>query len=161
VGYQLNQILNKNMIHQTMAPKKTKASINTKVMETWIEDTLREAEHFEIPGVIVKPKHKHPIARYGIDRLTLCKGGISDETVDRIYRSLFVYSVGFYELIKTCLKHTDNRYEHITAIWKVFSILLEYCCKSDYKMLVDQITIQNEERMKQMEIEHKLKMDEI
>lgn len=70
-------------------------------MEAWIEDTLQEAEHFEIPGAIVKPKHKKPIARYGIDRLTLANGGISDETIDRIYRSLFVYSVGFHELIKT------------------------------------------------------------
>lgn len=70
-------------------------------MESWIDDTLQEAEHFDIPGVIVKPKQKKPITRYGIDRLTLSKGGISDEMIDRIYRSLFVYSVGFHELIKT------------------------------------------------------------
>ena len=129
-------------------------------METWIEDTLTEAEHLEIPSVVIKPLHKKPIARYKIDRLTLSKGGIPDETIDRIYRSLFVYSVGFHQLIKSCLQHTGNRYEIITAIWKVFAILLEYSCKSDYQMLVDQVTIQNEERMKQMEKEHRNELED-
>jgi golgin subfamily B member 1 len=153
--------LNRNFIHQPIANKKTKARVNTKIMETWIEDTLHEAEQFEIPGVIVKPRHKNPIARYGIDRLTLARGGISDETIDRVYRSLFVYSVGFHELMKTCLEHTKNRYELITAIWKVFAILLEYCCKSDYKMLVEEIHIQNEQKLKQMEVEYNHKLEEM
>ena len=130
-------------------------------MEAWIEDTLHEAEQLEIPGVIIKPKHKNPITRYGVDRLTLAKGGISDETIDRVYRSLFVYSVGFHELMKTCLKHTNNRFELITSIWKVFSILLEFCCKSDYKILVGELTIQNEQKLKQMEEEFKYKIDEM
>ena len=69
-------------------------------METWINETLSDAEHLDIPGVILKPEHKNPISRYGIDRLTLTNAGIPNETVDRVYRSLFVYSVGFYELIK-------------------------------------------------------------
>lgn len=129
-------------------------------MEAWIEDTLTQAEHFEIPSVIKKPSHKNPITRYGIDRLSLSKGGISDETIDRIYRSLFVHSVGFHELIKSCLQHTKGRYEHITSIWKVYSILLEYSCKSDYQMLVDEVTVQNEQKMKQMEQDHHNKLKE-
>ena len=120
-------------------------------MENWIDDTLQEAEHFDIPGVIIKPMQKKPISRYGIDRLTLSKGGISDDTIDRIYRSLFVYSVGFHELMKTCLQHTNNRYELITSIWKVFAILLEYSWKSDYNMLIEEVNKENELKMKQME----------
>ena len=57
----------------------------------------------DIPGVILKPEHQKPIARYQIDRLMLFGAGIPSTTIDRIYRSLFVYSVGFYELIKNCL----------------------------------------------------------
>lgn len=45
--------------------------LNPKVIETWINETLKDAEHLEIPGVIVKPEHKNPISRYQIDRLTL------------------------------------------------------------------------------------------
>ncbi|CAI2361027.1 unnamed protein product [Moneuplotes crassus] len=159
--YSVDSKIKKNILFQPINDKKSKAKVNTKVMEAWIEDTLTQAEHFEIPSVITKPSHKKPITRYGIDRLTLSKAGISDETIDRIYRSLFVHSVGFHELIKTCLQHTKNRFEHITSIWKVYSVLLEYSCKSDYKMLVDQVSIQNEERMKQMETDHNNKLEEM
>jgi len=90
----------------------------------------------DIPGVILKPEMKDPITRYGIDRPTLLKENIPPEMVDRIYRALFVYSVGFYELLKRCLEHTNQNYAIITNLWKVFSVLLEYCCHSDYKMLI-------------------------
>lgn len=90
--------------------------------------------------MILKPEHQNPISRYQIDRLILVNNGIPPETVDRIYRSLFVYSVGFYELIKNCLQHTEKKYSMITNIWKVFAILLEYCCRTDYRMLISEIS---------------------
>ena len=102
--------------------------ISSKVMETWINETLADAEHLDIPGVILKPEHKNPISRYSIDRMTLTNAGIPNEVVDRIYRCLFVYSVGFYELVKTLLSHCEKKYSVITCIWKVFSVMLEYCC---------------------------------
>jgi len=77
--------------------------MNPKVLETWINETLKDAEHLDIPGVILKPEHRDPISRYQIDRITLTKSGISNELCDRVYRALFVYSVGFYELVKKCL----------------------------------------------------------
>ena len=73
--------------------------INSKVMESWLNETLKDAEHLDIPGVILKPEHKNPVSRYGIDRIELTNCGIPNEFVDRIYRCLFVYSVGFYEMI--------------------------------------------------------------
>jgi hypothetical protein len=82
---------------------KASSKMNPKVLETWINETLQDAEHLDIPGVILKPEHKNPISRYGIDRLVLTNAGIPNEMVDRIFRALFVYSVGFYELIKKCL----------------------------------------------------------
>lgn len=125
--------------------------MNTKVMETWINETLADAEHLNIPGVILKPEHKNPISRYCIDRLTLTNSGIPNDTVDRVYRSLFVYSVGFYELIKQLVAHCQKKYSIITSIWKVFSVLLEYCCQSDYRMLISEITNQHEEEIEIMQ----------
>ena len=75
-------------------------NISSKVIENWINSTLSDAEHLEIPSVILKPKNKVPLTRYGIDRISLTSAGISSDMVDRIYRSLFVYSVGFFELLK-------------------------------------------------------------
>lgn len=101
--------------------------INPKVIECWINETLSDAEHLDIPGVLLKPEHKNPISRYGIDKLTLTNAGIPTAMVDRVFRALFVYSIGFFELMNKCLAHTKNKYKTITSIWKVYAILLEYC----------------------------------
>ena len=42
--------------------------VSNRVLETWINETLTDAFHLEIPGVLTKPEHKNPIHRYGIDR---------------------------------------------------------------------------------------------
>ena len=55
-------------IHQT---KDSSLRLNAKVLETWINETLHDAEHLDIPGVVLKPEHKNPISRYSIDRLSL------------------------------------------------------------------------------------------
>ena len=77
--------------------------MSPKVLETWINETLQDAEHLDIPGVIIKPEHTAPRSRYGIDRIAFQQAGIPLDLIDRVYRALFVYSVGFYELIKKCL----------------------------------------------------------
>ena len=86
------------------------SSVSNRVLETWINETLTDAYHLDIPGVLTKPEHKNPIHRYGIDRQTLVGAGISSEEVDRIYRSLFVYSVGFFELLKKVLATTSRNF---------------------------------------------------
>jgi hypothetical protein len=40
-----------------------------------------------------------PTVRYGIDKDTLKLLGVTEVNVDRLYRALFVYSIGFYELL--------------------------------------------------------------
>lgn len=75
------------------------STINSKIIEHWMNETLDDAEHLNIPGIILKPENKVPVFRYKIDRITLMSGGIPNESVNRIYRALFVYSVGFYDLI--------------------------------------------------------------
>lgn len=125
--------------------------MSPKVLETWINETLQDAEHLDIPGVILKPESQNPISRYGIERMVLIEAGLTNEIVDRIYRALFVYSVGFYELIKKCLEHTDKKYTIITALWKVFAILLEYCCRTDYRMLIQEISQEHKKEVAVME----------
>ena len=75
----------------------------------------------------------------------LSNSGMPSELIDRVYRALFVYSVGFYELVKKCLGCTGKRYSIITNLWKVFAILLEYCSKSDYRLLISEISRQHKE----------------
>ena len=42
--------------------------MSPKVLETWINETLQDAENLDIPGCILKPEQKNPISRYGIDK---------------------------------------------------------------------------------------------
>lgn len=113
--------------------------MNAKVIETWINETLKDAEHLDIPGVVLKPEHKNPVSRYQIDRLSLTNAGVPNEQVDRIYRGLFVYSIGFYEMLQRALHHAGSKYILLSSLWRVFAILLEYCCKSNYQMLISKL----------------------
>lgn len=61
---------------------------------------------------------------------------MSEELQDRIYRSLYVHSLGFYSLVEDLTKHLDDSRSFLRInVWKVFQILLEFACKSDYKLI--------------------------
>lgn len=119
-------LLNKNKKKSKLTLKEPPSLINSKIIEHWMNETLGDAEHLNIPGVLVKPENKVPVVRYQIDRMTLMKGGIPNESVDRIYRALFVYSVGFYDLVVRCMQHSGDNHGLVSSIWKVFAILIEY-----------------------------------
>ena len=110
--------------------------MNSKVLETWVDETLQDADNLDIPGIAVKSDMQRPIVRYGIDRSNLGELGVPEDTIDRIYRGLFVYSMGFYELLNKTLTHTPKKFTVVTNLWKVYAVLLEYCNRSDYKMLI-------------------------
>lgn len=103
-----------------MKLKNSSTVLNSSIIENWINETLKDAEHLEIPGIIVKPGHKQPLSRYKIDKLYLHSQGVSMQDVERIYRSLFVYSVGFYEMITKCVQHATNKFSILSGLWKVF-----------------------------------------
>ena len=134
--------------------------MSSKVLQTWINETLQDAEHLDIPGVILKPEHQAPISRYGIDPHALSNANIGNDLAERVYRSLFVYSVGFYELIQECLKNTPKRVSMITNIWKVFAILLEYCCRTDYRMLISEISKEHKAELDKLDRDYQKKSEE-
>ena len=47
--------------------KTTQTHMSSKVIETWLNETLTDAGHLEIPGLILKPENKKPLTRYKID----------------------------------------------------------------------------------------------
>lgn len=95
--------------------------------------------------------HDKILKRFGIDRPTLGSAGIRDDTIDRIYRALFVYSVGFHELLKKSTFHAQNKHLLHSNIFRAFSVLLEFCCKYDYQLLINQITQQFQEQIQGIE----------
>ena len=129
-------------------------------MENWLNQTLSDAEHLDIPGVILKPEHKNPISRYQIDRNELTNCGIPNDFVNRIYRCLFVYSVGFYEMINKMIEHSGFKYSLVSRIWKVFAVLLEYCCANDYKLMITKITSEHESDIENLKLDFERKCED-
>ena len=138
------------------------SKLNPKIIETWINETLGDSEHLDISGVILKPEHKNPISRYGIDKMTLTNAGIPAEMVDRLYRALFVHSVGFYEFLNSCFDHVGkSQYSLVTNVWKVFAILLEFCSKSDYQMMISAVNKTNAEALERKDAEYRGQIEEL
>ena len=44
-------------------------------------------------------QHEKPLVRLGVDRPSLMAAGVNTSDVDRVFRSLFVYSMGFHQTI--------------------------------------------------------------
>lgn len=89
------------------------------------------------------------MAQYGIDKFTLAGAGIPREVIDRVYRSLFVYSTGFHQMLTKLLTHTQGKYSVIKSIWRTFAVLLEYCCKTDYESLLNDIDREHKEQQEE------------
>ena len=106
--------------------------MNPQIIETWLTQTLQNAENLEIPGVILNRDHLNPLTRYGVGRNNLADVGLNNEEIDTIYRELFVYSVGFYSMITEVTTKVNAEYKAVAGLWKVFAILLENCCHIDY-----------------------------
>jgi hypothetical protein len=95
------------------------------------------------------------LQRYGIDRQTLSSAGVKHEDVDRLYKSLFVHSVGFFELLRNLLNKKEKQFAILTAVWKVYQVLLEYCCKTDYRILLAEISERHEGELRDIEAKYK------
>ena len=77
-------------------------------IETWLNETLVKGENMGIEGILLKPTHKKPLSRYGIDKFALIEANLSGEDCQRIYQALFVYSVGFYKMLEQTLQKSPN-----------------------------------------------------
>ena len=132
-------------------PKQTfKHTLNPKILEQWLNDTLKEAAYMDIPGSLLNDDHKSPASRYGIDWMQLLGVGLPTHFVERIYRGLFVHSLGFFEIINKCLEHSPSNSIIVTRLWKVFAVLLEYCCWTDYEMMITKAGSDKDDELKDM-----------
>lgn len=69
----------------------------------------------------------------------MSNAGLSNQECDNIYRSLYVYTVGFYESVKFNIgKNTSqaNTLKLTLNLWSVFQLLIEFACKTEYRMLI-------------------------
>jgi len=80
-------------------------------------------EHFD------KSIENAALKKMSIDRNSLLSQGINPDYVNRVYKSMFVYSIGFNNL----LKELSGKNTHLKkTIWKVYAILLEFCSEGTF-----------------------------
>jgi hypothetical protein len=113
--------------------------MDSRILENWINSALINAEDLDVPGAIRATEAQQPLTILGLDRSSLLTSGISPKDVDRVYKALFVYSVGFNKAIDAIVEHSNKPYSISSAIWKVFAVLLECTCHVDYQMVISQI----------------------
>ena len=85
--------------------------------------------------------------------------------MNRLYHSLFVYTVGYFEVVRSIVKgymrEDGNKGVYISKIWRVFMILLEYACKTDYQMITSQLEKDHHDKVNEMELKYKTEIDKL
>jgi hypothetical protein len=72
----------------------------------------------------------------GIDENSLVAKGLPAQNVVRLYRSLFVFGMGFNNLLGEL---AGNRMEVLKTVWRVYSIILEYCSRGGMVTVIGEI----------------------
>jgi hypothetical protein len=87
------------------------------------------------------------LERFGLDQNTLLSRGMSLGDISRLYKMLFVYSMGFNNLLKEI---SSSNKSVMKSIWKVYAMLLEYCSEGSFETTMGELErdmIKNEQRL--------------
>lgn len=80
------------------------------LMETWLNDMLAQRTTGEDPVQLMHPAlgSDHGLRVFGISRPELRGVGLSDAHIDRLHKALYVYSVGFSDMLKARSNHEHS-----------------------------------------------------
>ncbi len=87
---------------------------------------------------------KGALKRFEIDKNSLLAEGISERSVSRILKSIFVYSIGFNNLLAELGK---DKVKVKKNLWRVFSVLVEYCSEGSLSTVLSTIEKENKAEM--------------
>ena len=114
------------------------------VLENWLDDVLKNVSPSanlleENSGI--EAKDKDCCNFRGLHNMRMCKKelgrlGLSIDEIRKIYRSLYVYSVGYFDVTSELLKHKKNTQNLIRRFCETFLIV----CEKGFKV-VGQITL--------------------
>lgn len=81
----------------------------------------------------VAPASLTGLSKFGLARGQLAGAGLSASTVERLYRSLYVYTVGFHDTLKELLTHSSERASLIAGVWRSFMTIAEKSLKLNWR----------------------------
>ena len=143
--------------HQTSAAiYQYKKDDEARAAEVWMMDQAKEfvrsqpvvplskeQKQQQMFGIVQTPQafNNQFINKVGLSRQKLQKAGLSLETIERVYRALFVYSHGFHEMLSevsnNCVEKEGEKI--VTKLWEIFNALLERCEGKGYKTAIAQV----------------------
>lgn len=74
-----------------------------------------------------------------LDRDTLSTLGLPMHLIDRVYRALYVYTMGFHDLVSEIHKHSQQSDGISKIVWQIFVHLLEEVDSEDYKTMMGEM----------------------
>ncbi|GAX76885.1 hypothetical protein CEUSTIGMA_g4331.t1 [Chlamydomonas eustigma] len=70
---------------------------------------------------------------FGLTRVELRGAGVTDDGIDRLYRGLYVYTIGFFDIMQEVLHHSEFRVEILSNVWRAFLAISESALKVAFK----------------------------
>jgi hypothetical protein len=76
--------------------------VGSALLETWLNDVLagRSAEEPKLDILKADPVTKTGLVSFGMSREALASAGLNQAAIDRLYRGLYVYTVGFSDMMQ-------------------------------------------------------------
>ena len=125
--------------------RKSKREVNQLLMEAWLNDAViavHRGPDSQLDTLQQSRGALKGLLSVGLSREALKAAGLHGEEVDRLYRSMYVHSIGFYDVLKELFVHCDNRGALLRAVWQSFIGICEKAVKvnfsSDYLEAIDQ-----------------------
>lgn len=116
-----------NRIPGTTASGLNKAE-RSMVSEVWVDQMLgHHVQRGAEEGVSsINAKARLYLKENGLDRPSLERDGLCKDEIDRMYRAMYVYSIGFHQCVTDIVKQsTVAQPELVGRIWRTYSRLLE------------------------------------
>lgn len=86
--------------------RENKQSYSRVLLELWVNQILDPTPGGStLPISLPSPLHVDPsacrgLAAYGLTRVELLGSGLGHDAVDRLYRCMYVYSIGFFDVVQ-------------------------------------------------------------
>lgn len=79
-----------------------------------------------------------------MDKNSLLSHGVGEAKASRILKSLFVYSIGFNNLLAEL---GNKKLEVKKNVWRVFCVLVEYCSEGSVETVLSSIQKESEAQL--------------
>eukprot|EP00854_Cymbomonas_tetramitiformis_P016421 gene16421-19492_t len=122
---------------KVLLARRTRHECDYLLLECWLNDLLTKTgpkntdEGVEL--LQVSSASLSGLSNYGLSRAELVKAGLSPAAVERMYRALYVYTVGFHDTMKELFTHSEQRVGLVENVWKTFIAIAEKSLKANFK----------------------------